>query len=815
MGGVDLDALLGRLSPQEKASFTAGADFWSVAGLPEHGIPTIRVTDGPNGARGAALLGAGRVGALCVPCGSALGATWDPALVEQVGRVLGAEARTKGARVLLAPTVNLPRSPLFGRGFECFSEDPLLTGVTTVAYVRGVQAEGVAATVKHFVANETEHLRTTSSSDVDERVLREVYLVPFEHAVRAGVLAVMTSYNRVNGDWVTESPALMGWLRDELGFDGVVMTDWFGVGSASSAALGVDLQMPGPARFLGPGLVDQVPAEVLDASARRWLQLVDRLGAWDDTDVPERAEDDPARRAVARHAAAAATVLLENDGLLPLAPGTTVALVGPHALTTHVMGGGSAQLRPHQVRTLAEELPARGLRVRVEQGCLLDGEARPVAIPFATAFRDGSGAQVGETEERDGRLLWFTEPVEGLDPDRFSFTARGFLTPAQTGTHRFTLTQAGRARVSVGGRVVLDGVTAPPPPGPGLFGLGSQQLTADVELVAGHRVELVVEYSSEGSFLLHGVEVGHRPPAEGMLDRAVAAASSADVAVVVVGTSDTWETEGHDRTTLDLPGEQASLVQAVCAANPRTVVVCVAGAPVDLSCAHGAAAVLLPWLGGEEAAAAVADVLLGDAEPAGRLPVSWPLRIEHTPSYGSFPGDGDRVRYAEGLLSGYRWYDSRHLPTRWPFGHGRSFTTFAWGDPVVTGTTVELAVTNTGSRRGSEVVQAYVEPPPGPLTRPRRELKGFARLHLEPGETGTARLDLDDRAFAAWDPGRPERGQLLTRLGEGSVVPAGEDAPAREPGWWVEGGTYRVHLARSVADVVSTVELSVDGPRRL
>ncbi|HUR14832.1 MAG TPA: glycoside hydrolase family 3 C-terminal domain-containing protein [Mycobacteriales bacterium] len=812
---MDLDALLARLTPDEKASFTAGADFWSVAGLPEHGIPTIRVTDGPNGARGAALLGAGRVSALCVPCGSALGATWDPALVEQVGRVLGAEARTKGARVLLAPTVNLPRSPLFGRSFECFSEDPLLTGLIAAAYVGGVQSEGVAATVKHFVANETEHLRTTSSSDVDERVLRELYLVPFEHAVRAGVLAVMTSYNRVNGSWVTESPALMGWLRDEQGYDGVVMTDWFGVGSSASAALGVDLQMPGPARFLGPQLTELVAPEVLDATARRWLQLVDRLDAWEDVDVAETAQDDPARRAVARHAAAAATVLLENDGLLPLSRDTNVALIGPHALTAHVMGGGSAQLRPHQVRTLAEELPARGLAVTVQQGCLLDGDARPLAIPFVASFRDEDGNDVGQTQERDGRLLWFTEPLEGLNPDRFSFSAKGSLVPVQTGTHRFTLTQAGRARVSVGGTVVLDGMTEPPPPGPGLFGLGSQQLVADVELVAGHAVPVEVEYSSRSSFLLHGVEIGHRPPAEGMLDRAVGAAAAADVAVVVVGTSDTWESEGHDRTTLALPGDQAQLVRAVIAANARTVVVVAAGAPVDLSCAEGAAAVLLPWLGGEETAAAVADVLLGDAEPAGRLPVSWPLRIEHTPAYGSFPGEGDRVAYAEGLLSGYRWYDTRQLPMRWPFGHGGSYTSFAWGEPVVTGTTVEIPVTNSGTRRGSEVVQAYVEPPPGPLLRPRRELKAFAKVHLEPGATAVARLELDDRAFAGWDPGRPEREELLARLGDGSVVPAGEDAPAREPGWWVEGGMYVVHLARSVIDVVVSVEVPVDGPRRL
>lgn len=810
-----VEDLVHALEPAEKASLTAGADFWSVAGLPEHGVPTVRVTDGPNGARGAALLGAGRVSALCVPCGSALGATWDPELVRAVGAVLGEEARTKGARVLLAPTVNLPRSPLFGRSFECFSEDPLLTGAVAAAYVQGVQGRGVAATVKHFVANETEHLRTTSSSDVDERALRELYLVPFEHAVRAGAMAVMTAYNRVNGDWVTESPALMAWLREEQGFEGVVMTDWFGVGSPASLALGVDLQMPGPARFLGAGVQAQVPEEALDAAARRWLTLVDRLGAWDDQPVEERAEDDPGRRGVARRAATSATVLLENDGILPLQRSARVALIGPHAVTAHVMGGGSAQLRPHRVRTLAEELVGRGLDVTVEPGCLLDGEARALAVPFATTFRDAAGRVAGETQERDGRLLWFTEPVEGLDPDRFSFTAKGSFTPSATGLHRFTLTQAGRARVSVAGAVVLDGVTGPPPPGPGLFGLGSQPLVADVLLEAGVTVAVEVAYSSEASVILHGVEVGHLPPTEGLGERALAAAGAADCAVVVVGTSDTWESEGHDRATLDLPGEQAELVRRVCAVNPRTVVVVVAGAPVDLACAEGAAAVLLPWLAGEEAAGAVADVLLGDADPGGRLPVSWPVRIEHTPPYGGFPGEGDRVRYAEGVLSGYRWYDTRHLPVRWPFGHGGSYSTFAWGEPRVTGTTVEVEVTNTGARPGSEVVQAYVEPPSGPLLRPRRELKAFAKAQLAPGESTVVRLELDDRAFAAWDPGRPERTQLLARLGDGSVVPAGEDVPSREPGWWVEGGTYGVLLARSVADVVATVRVSLDGPRRL
>jgi beta-glucosidase len=451
----------------------------------------------------------------------------------------------------------------------------------------------------------------------------------------------------------------------------------------------------------------------------------------------------------------------------------------------------------------------------VEQGCLLGAEAAPLAVALSTEFRDAEDAVVGTTVERDGRLLWFTEPVPGLDPDRFAFTARGTMRAAVGGTHRLTLTQAGRARVLVDGAVVLDGMTEPPPPGPGLFGLGSQQLVADLDLAEGQDVDVVVEYRSEGSFILHGVEVGHVPPAEHLLDRAVAAAAGAEVAVVAVGTSDTWESEGHDRPHLGLPGEQEELVRRVIGTGTPTVVVLVAGAPVDLACAHGAVALVLPWLGGEEAAPALADVLLGDAEPGGRLPVSWPVRLEHVPSYGSFPGEGDEVRYAEGLLTGYRWYDTRNLPVAFPFGHGRSYTRFSWGEPRLVGRAVEVAVTNTGTRRGAEVVQLYVEPPTGRLLRPRRELKGFQKLWLGPGETGTARLDLDDRALACWDPGRPAHDELQARLGDATVVPAGQDVEPREPGWWVEAGRYQLHVGASVGDLRGSVPLVVESASRL
>ncbi len=822
---VDIEALLAGLTLDEKASLTAGRDMWTVAGLPEHGIPDVTMTDGPNGARGAALLGAGRVSALCVPCGSALGATWDPALVEEVGAVLGEEARTKGARVLLAPTVNLPRHPLFGRSFECYSEDPLLSGRIAAGFVRGVQSRGVAATVKHLVGNETEFERTVASSQIDERTLRELYLLPFELAIReGGAHAVMTSYNRVNGVWCAEDERLLtDLLRGDLGFDGVVMTDWFAVGSTvGSATAGLDVQMPGPGRFYGPALADavrdgRVSELALDAIVHRWLTLIDRLGAWDDTPVLERAVELPAHRSVARRAASDSTVLLKNDGLLPLSPSTSVALIGPLADRAHLMGGGSAQLRAHRVVSIAQALQSRVERVVVEPGCVIDRSVPALTIALETTFRNADGVVVETTRERDGRLLWFDPPVAGP----FTFTAHGVLPVTVTGPHVFTLTQAGRARVSVGGELVLDGQTSPPPPGSDLFGLGSQEISATVELTAGSAVEVVIDWSSEGAFILHGVKVGHQLPGlEELFERAVAAAAEADVAVVVVGTSDEWESEGHDRTSMALPGRQDELVRRVCAVNPRTVVVVNAGAPVQLDWAEDVAALVVPWLGGQEMADAVVDVLLGEAEPAGRLPVTFPERVEHSPAHGSFPGSNHAVTYSEGLLMGYRWFTSRHLPTRFPFGAGGSYTSFGWGGARVSGfeeqVAVEVDVTNTGTRRGAEVVQVYVEPPPSRLSRPRRELKGFAKVWLDPGETAVARIVLPPRAFAFWDPGSTETAHLLERLGDGAVVPADRGpTPVTEPGWYVEAGSYGLVIAKSSEGDVELVEWRVAAARRL
>jgi beta-glucosidase len=815
----DLDSLLAQLTLDEKAALTAGADFWSTVPVERLGLPSVTVTDGPNGARGSALLGFGAVSSVCAPCGSALGSTWDPDLIERVGVMLGEETRTKAARVLLAPTVNIMRSPLAGRNFECYSEDPLLTGRLAAAFIRGVQSQNVATTVKHFVGNEAEFERHTISSVIDERTQREIYLVPFELAVVEGrSLGIMTAYNRLNGEYCTDrADLLQGILRDEWGFDGFVVTDWFGAGStATAAAAGVDLEMPGPGRFYGPALAaavvsGDVDEALVDASVRRLLSVFDRLGALDDPpDAIEESIDRPDHRALAREAAIGAIVLLTNDGVLPLDPSTisSLAVIGPNADRAQIMGGGSAALRPHYRVTPLEALRASfGPTVDVvfERGCDIDIVVPPlqgesvvgidgtpgVSVDYF-AGPDLEGPVVATGHYPDSRLLFVGRPKPEIPSGPYSFRMSARFTPAESGVHHFTLAQSGHARLSVDGDVLIDGFEVDPPAGTRYFGVVSGDLEAPIDLEMGHTVDVVIEFSSAGSTYLRGVLAGCRRPApDDLMDRAVAAAAAADVAIVVVGTNDDWETEGEDRSTLDLPGAQDELVARVLAANPRTVVVLNTGAPVVLPWADDAPALVQMWFGGQEMAGALADVITGQAEPGGRLAVTFPERLEHNPSFGNFPGEAGEVRYGEGLLVGYRWYDTRALPTRFPFGHGLSYSAFALGAPEGVPTewrpgqplTLTVPVTNTGSRAGVEVVQAYVAPPVGPRFRPARELKAFAKVAVAAGESAVVELVLDDRSFATWEP---------------SVH-----------GWVVEPGRYEVHIGRSSADIAHVVSIDV------
>jgi beta-glucosidase len=840
---ADVAALLSALTLEEKAALTAGEDFFSTPAIDRLGIPKVRLTDGPNGARGSdALPGTGGAPSTCVPCGSAIGATWDPELAQQIGALLGRETLDRGCRFLLAPTVNLHRSPRAGRNFECYSEDPLLSGRLAAGMVRGIQAQQVVATIKHFVGNEAEFERSTISSVIDERALRELYLLPFEIAVReAGVLGLMTAYNRLNRRWLTEQGAyLTDLLRGEWGFEGLVMTDWFGAADTdASVAAGLDLEMPGPGRAFGPALVaaieqGRVETSALDAPVRRILTVLDRIGALDEpcppiAPVPPTADD----VAMLRRAAADACVLLTNDGTLPLpAPSTgRVALIGPHVDRPQIMGGGSAAVVPHHLETFAAAVStALGgeAQVRCARGCEIDVAG---TVLGTTVFRapDGFDVEVYDGLELAGpvvlrqhldelRLFLFA----GLNPEwpegECSMRVRGTVVPEETGDFELALAQLGRTRVFVDGELVLDGVADPPPPGgTDFFGMGSQELLRPVSVVAGTPVELLVDFVRDSA--LGGFRVGfHTVATDDLFIRAVDVARDADVAVMFVGTSPEWESEGHDRTTLALPGRQDELVRAVAAVNERTVVVVNAGAPIEMDWADDVAAVLQCWFGGQEMAGAVADVLVGRAEPGGRLPVTLPIRLAHNPAHDNFPGEYGEVRYGEGLFMGYRGYEHRGIEPRFPFGHGLSFTSFEIGDPELSASTfrrgdaltVTVPVRNSGARPGSHVVQLYVAPEAPRVARPVKELKGFAKVRLDPGESTTMRFDLDVRAFAYWRPAQ-DRAAVDGRVPDFiPMVDRTMDDDAS--GWQVDPGWYRILIASSAADIAAerVVEISAE-----
>jgi beta-glucosidase len=837
---ADIEALLEALTLEEKATLTAGGDMMATAGIERLGIPIVSVTDGPNGARGPSYPGIGGDHSTCIPCGSALGATWDPDLVERLGALVGREALDRGCRGLLAPTVNLHRSPLAGRNFECYSEDPLLSGRLAAAYVRGVQSSGVFATVKHFVANEAEYERNAMSSVVDERSLRELYLVPFELAVReGGAQAIMTAYNRLNGQWLTEQPRfLIDLLRDEWGFEGLVMTDWFAVAdSRTSLRAGLDLEMPGPGRALGRGVAamvedGDVPEADLDDAVRRLLAGLNRAGALDEpAEVRGAKEPGPQDQALVRRAASEAVVLLRNDGVLPLQGGlvTRVAVLGDHAATPRIQGGGSAQVLEHRITSPLEALTSalgNDVEVVFERGCEVDQSATLVgrsvlAAPdgFELEVFDGlgfSGEVVRQSHLNELRLFVFNAAVQDYPKEEWSLRARGRVVPSESGRFQLALAQVGRARVLVDGVLVLDGFADPPAAGGSdFFGFASKELVGEVELVAGRPVEFVLEYARVES-VMAGIRVGFRTlDTEVLLDRAEAAAKDADVVVVFVGTTHEWETEGRDRTSLALPGRQDDLVRRTAAVNGRTVVVINAGAPVDLPWEHDVAAVLQCWFGGEGMAAGVAEVLTGVADPGGRLPTTVPLRLEHSPSHDNFPGENGELRYGEGLFMGYRGFEHRRIEPRFPFGHGLSYTTFEFGDltlsseTFIAGSPLQIAIDlrNTGDRAGSEVVQCYVAPESPRLARPNKELKAFAKVRLEPGESTRVLLELTDRSFAYWDPSQPDWDDVAGRFT--SISPQVASHDRRAAGWQVDPGRYRILVGRSSADIVAERHVEV------
>lgn len=661
---MNIQELVKEMTLEEKAGLCSGLDFWHLKGVERLGVPSIMVSDGPHGLRKqddkADHLGLNEsIQAVCFPAGCATACSFDEELLERMGRALGEECRAEGVSVLLGPAVNLKRSPLCGRNFEYYSEDPLLAGKLAAAHIRGVQSWDVGTSIKHFAANNQEYRRMSCSSDLSRRTLRELYLPAFETAVKeAKPWTVMCSYNQVNGEFASENHKLLTEiLRDEWGFDGFVVSDWGAVNNrVKGLAAGLELEMPSSGGVNDAKIVAAVKdgtldEAVLDRAVSRILNVIFRYA---EKSHPEASFDREAHHALAAELEAECAVLLKNDGILPLSREKRVAYIGGFADKPRYQGGGSSHINTTRVTSALAQARIGGANVTYAQGFY------------------------GDRDEMN----------------------------------------------------------------------------------------------------------------EAMMDAAVAQAQAAEVAVIFAGLPDSFESEGYDRSHMALPVCQNELIDRVLRVQKNTVVVLHCGSPVETPWADQAAGVLCLYLGGEGVGEAADDLLYGEKNPSGRLAETWPVKLSDNPSYLNFPGDGRNVEYAEGIYVGYRYYDKKKMAVRWPFGHGESYTSFAYSnlrlsqaqmqdDEMVT---VWVDVTNTGKCSGKEVVQLYVADGTGTPGRPDRELKGFAKVVLAPGETKTVSLTVDARSLSYYHEG----------LGD----------------WYAASGTYRLLVGHSSRDIRLETELT-------
>lgn len=817
-GSADAESLIrglaGSLSLEDQVLLLTGADVWATQPLPGIGLSRVVMSDGPSGVRGEDF--DERHDSVSLPSSSALSASWSVDLARRYGQVLGQEARRKGIHAVLGPTINLHRSPLGGRHFECMSEDPRLTATMAAGYVAGVQSMGVGATPKHYLANEAETDRFTADSVVAERPLRELYLAAFEDAItESRAWLVMSSYNSINGTTASENDLLKTPLSTEWGFDGVVVSDWTGVRSVAAANAYQDLEMPGPVGHWGPKLLaavadGRVSRGAITEKVVRILRLAARVGSLDGvspavTDLP--APIDAA--AVAREVAVRGAVLVRNrDHLLPLdrTALASVALSGHNADEARTQGGGSATVMPRQnispLMGLREALPANVSLAYTRGAKVAEGLQpfprtslhNPVAnVPgVRVSFLAADGSEISAEDRLASHLIWFGI---GIPDGTAAISIRTDWTPDTAGVHHVGVGTVGRIRLSLAGAEVFNGEIEDQTDVLGAALFDPPASVHAVEATANGTVSIEAVYELPGeqvipftAILLGEETVVADPQAE--IEEAVAAARAADVAIVVVGTSASIESEGFDRKDLDLPGRQNELVAAVAAANPRTIVVVNSGSPVLMPWLDSVGAVLLGWFGGQEFGRAVADILLGAEEPGGRLPTTWPAALEDVPVLSTTPTDG-RLEYTEGIHVGYRaWLRQQAAggpAPALPFGFGLGYTTFALAGahapqqvPAGQDVVVHVPVRNTGTRSGREVVQVYLERPESAVERPVRWLAGYAVTHLAPGGTESVAVRIPARSFGHYDGG-----------------------------WQVERGTFRILVGRHAADDFQELDIEV------
>ncbi|MEU8847377.1 glycoside hydrolase family 3 C-terminal domain-containing protein [Streptomyces sp. NPDC048564] len=797
-----VEAALAALDLDAKARLLSGQDTWTLPALPEIGLKSLVMSDGPIGVRGVHWTADDP--SVALPSPTALAATWDPDLARRAGTLLAQEARRKGVHVLLAPTVNLHRSPLGGRHFEAYSEDPYLTGTIGAGYVNGVQSGGVGTTVKHFVANDAETERFTVNNLVSERALRELYLTPFEIIVEnAHPWGIMTAYNTVNGTTMSEHQYLVNEvLRGEWGFDGYNVSDWMAARSTVGAIEGgLDVAMPGPQTVYGEPLAQavrdgKVTLAKVDDAVRNVLRLAARVGILDGaepvvTEYPESVDGPELAREIARRS----FVLVRNQaGALPLRPNATVALIGAAARDARVMGGGSATVFPDRIVSpldgLTAALPDGFLAYAVGADPNTELGVADKGFELRAVCRDSDGNVIGTGSAPNGHIQWMGGDLpEGVTHEALrTVELAGTFTPRDTGPHTFGIKGIGAFKLTIDGTTYYDDVQRPAKEDPFAAFFGAPVPRAQPELTAGAPVEVslthVVEFPEGAPLRVVGFTLAHQEPQrdpDELIAEAVEAARNAGTAVVVVATTDRVESEGFDRTDLTLPGRRDDLVRAVAAANPNTVVVVNSGSPVELPWREDVAAVLLGWFPGQEAGAALADVLTGAHEPGGRLPTTWGS-LADAPVTQVVPSAGE-LPYDEGVFIGYRAWEKEGRVPSYPFGHGLGYTEWTYESVKVEGTTVTVRVRNSGERAGREVVQVYLAPAEPGTDRPARWLAGFAGVAAGPGETAEAVIELPRRAFEMWDE--------------------------QTNSWTFVKGSYEIQVGRSIADRRVTATINV------
>jgi beta-glucosidase len=762
------------LSFEEQCALTAGAAMWKSVAVPEAGINSFTMADGPMG------IASGNVDerdvSLLSPCPAAIGASWDVETARKVGRVIGSDAVARGVDAVLAPNINLARSPLAGRAFEYFSEDPFLTGVMGAAWINGLQSTGTGAIAKHLVCNDSETDRDRVNITVDERTLREVYMLPFEFAAAAGCAGMMAAYNKVNGDWCSESAhVLTDIVKREWDYDKLIMSDWFGTHSSDATInAGLDMEMPGPARFMGSKLseVDGVARDrIADAAARVAATAAQVTG-------PKSAPLPFAEaQAILQDAAADGFVLLKNDNdLLPLSPGTVkrIAVIGPNAAAPCYQGGTFAKIAvAPDTPTPIEAIRARyGAKTEIIFEPGVDPQPRLPVMPMPMTLdyftnSDLDGAPHFTETRTTNSLVWFQgQHTQSTFDQPGAIRATGRFTASQSGTYRFFLGATGVTRLLIDGEELMcAGGPVESKDVMGVLKRGDADV-AERHLEAGRQISVTVEFTYTGA-RCQGLWYGIRSPdsPEAMLARAVEAAQSADAVFLIVGETSDNSVESKDRKDTHLAANQIALIHAVTAANPSTAVIANVGHAFDTSWEDRAAALMLVWYPGQGFASALASVLAGDREPGGRMPVSVAMNEADYAGINTAPDANGNLAYRDGVNIGYRALIAGSTPARHALGSGMGYAIFEWCDVAPDGGGIGVTVRNVSDRAGSEVIQLYRD-------TPECALIGFAKVRLGPGEEQRFTIIPEPKMTRFWDNGWQEMtGELEIRVTKSAEAP--------------------------------------------